>query len=326
MKAIVQHRYGAPADVLALREIDPPLAGPGQVVVRVAASTVAGDDWHLVRGLPWVARPELGLRRPKHAVPGQDVAGTVAAVGHGVTDLQAGDEVFGWCRGAWAEQVAVPADQLRPKPADVSFARAAAVPVCGFTALQGLRDAGRLQAGQKVLVIGAAGGVGTLAVQIAKALGADVTGVCSARSAELVLSLGADRVVDYTHEDFARSGPVYDVILDMIGDRSLADCRRALVQDGSLVLVGGRGGRLLMGTGRWLKALMLAPFVGHRLKPLIHADRAEDLAVLAEMLASGKLRPVIDREVPLAEAPRAVAYLERRHAQGKVIVVPAAAT
>lgn len=320
MKAIVQDRYGPPDEVLRLEDIDEPVPGEGEVLVRVRASTAAGDDWHIVRGLPYVGRLEFGLRRPKRRIPGQDVAGLVEAVGPGVRELATGDEVFGWCAGAFAEYVAVPAGALAPTPSNLTLEEAAAVPICGFTALQGLRDRGEIRAGQRVLVVGAAGGVGTFAVQIAKAFDAEVTGVCSERSAELVRSLGADRIVDYAREDFAADGPRYDLILDMIGNRTLADCRRALTPRGTLVMVGGRGGPWFMGTDRWLRALLISPFVRQRLRPLIHKDDRDDLLALKDLVEAGKVRPVVDRRYPLAEAVEAIRYLEERHARGKVVI------
>ncbi|MGD8867906.1 MAG: NAD(P)-dependent alcohol dehydrogenase, partial [Gemmatimonadales bacterium] len=292
MKAIVQQEYGPPEEVLELRDIDKPSVRDHDVLVRVRAAPLAGDDWHLMRGLPYVARLATGLFSPKHLVPGREVAGQVEATGGNVTQFKPGDEVFGWCNGAFAEYVSVAEDALALKPTNITFEQAAAVPVSAFTALQGLRDEGRLRPGHKVLIVGASGGVGTFAVQLAKAFGADVTGVCSTSNADMVRSIGADHIIDYTREDFTQSGQGYDLILDIVGNRSLSDCRRALIPKGSLVLVGTTGGltsdatrlrstdRWLMGTGRWIKALALSPFVSQRLRPLIHTDSKEDLIVL----------------------------------------------
>jgi NADPH:quinone reductase-like Zn-dependent oxidoreductase len=248
MKAIVQDRYGD-LDVLELMDIDTPVVNDDAVLVRVHAAAVGKGDWLTVGGLPYVARLRYGLPNPKHPVPGFDVAGRVEAVGSNVTQLQSGDEVFGWCTGSFAEYAAVPEGQLARKPTNLTFEQAAAVPISGFAALQALRDTGGVQPGQTVVIIGASGGVGSFAVQIAKAFGAEVTGVCSTKSVDMVRSIGADHVVDYTQQDFTRTGERYDLILEMAGNRSLTDLRRALAPKGTLVLVGGSGGRWFMGTG-----------------------------------------------------------------------------
>lgn len=320
MKAIVQARYGPPGEVLELRDVDRPAVHDDGVLVRVHATSVAGDDWHLVRGLPYVARLDVGLLRPKHSVPGQDVAGRVEAVGSDVTRFRPGDEVFGWAAGAWAEHVATSEATLAHKPTNLTFAEAAAVPISGLTALQGVRDKGAIQSGHRVLVNGAAGGVGTLAVQVARSFGAHVTGVCSTGNVELIRSLGADRVVDYTREDFTASDERYDLILDMVGNRSLAKCRRALRPEGTLVLVGGRGGPWFMGTDRWLKALVLSPFVGQRLRPLVHTKSQADLLALKALAEAGKVSPVVGREVSLDDVPEAIRSFEDWHASGKVVI------
>jgi NADPH:quinone reductase-like Zn-dependent oxidoreductase len=250
-----------------------------------------------------------------------DVAGCVEAVGEDVTAFRPGDEVFGNCVGSFAEYARAREDKLLPKPANLSFEQAAAIPVSGYTALQGLRDAGKVKAGQKVLIIGAAGGVGTFAVQIAKAFGAEVTGVCSTTKADLVRSIGADHVVDYTREDFAEGLQKYDVILDTAGNRPLARLRRALAPRGTLVMVGGEaGGRWLGGMDRWLRALVLSPFVRQKLRGMLARARKVDLQLLKELVEAGKLAPVIDRTFPLHEAAKAVRYLAGGHARGKVVI------
>lgn len=321
MKAIVQHRYGPPEKVLELRDIDTPVVTDDHVLLRVHAAAVAGDDWHLMRGLPYVARLATGLFKPKNRVPGRDVAGRVEAVGKDVTRFRAGDEVFGWCDGAFAEFVSVPENALAPRPVNLTLEQTAAVPISGFTALQALRDVGQIQAGHRALIIGASGGVGSFAVQIARAFRADVTGVCSTSNADLVRSIGADRVIDYTQEDFTRGGQRYDLIIDMVGNRSLSDCRRALNPSGTLVLVGGSGGRWFKGTDRFMTALVLSPFVRQRLRPLIHTDNQEDLTALKELVEAGNVTPVISARYPLSEAARAIRHFEAGHAVGKVVII-----
>jgi NADPH:quinone reductase-like Zn-dependent oxidoreductase len=319
MQAIIHSRYGPP-DVLELKDIDQPVITDDAVLVQVHAAGVGKGDWLTVQGLPYVARPRYGLPNPKQPVPGFDVAGRIRAVGSNVTRLQAGDDVFGWCDGSFAEYASVPQSQLAPKPPNLSFEQAAAVPISGFAALQALRDTGGVQPGQKVVIIGASGGVGSFAVQLAKAFGAQVTGVCGTKSLDLVRSLGADHVVDYTQEDFTRTGRRYDLILEMAGNRSLADLRRALTPKGTLVLVGGSGGRWLMGTGRTLRAVVLSPFVGQRLRSFLSKPRGADLVVLQELLEAGKLTPVIDRTFPLRETPEAIGYVGERSTQGKIVI------
>jgi NADPH:quinone reductase-like Zn-dependent oxidoreductase len=319
MKAIVHSRYGAP-DVLEFKDIDQPVINDDQVLVRVHAAAVGKGDWLTVGGLPYVARLRYGLRKPKHNVPGFDVAGRVEAVGSKVTRLQPGDEVFGWCDGSFAEYASVPEGQLAPKPTNLSFEQAAAVPISAFAALQALRDTGGVQPGQKVVIIGASGGVGSFAVQLAKAFGAEVTGVCSTKSLDLVRSLGADHVSDYTQQDFTRTGERYDLILEMAGNRSLAELRRALVSKGTLVLVGGSGGRWFMGIGRTLRAMVVSPFVGQRLRSFLSKPRGADLVVLKELIEAGKVTPVIDRTFPLREAPEAIRYVGERSTQGKTVI------
>lgn len=320
MKAIVNDNYGSP-DELELAEVDKPALNPDGVLVRVRAASVNPYDWHLMRGLPYLVRVSEGLRRPKLAIKGVDLAGVVEAVGENVTELRPGDEVFGGSAGAFAEYACGKEKGLAPKPAGITFEQAAAVPIAGFTALQALRDRGQLEAGQRVLVNGAAGGVGTFAVQIAKAFGAEVTGVCSTRNLELVRSLGADHVIDYTADDFTKQGRRYDLILDAVGNRSLRRLRRVLAPKGRLVLVGGGNG------GRWIapvlgpiKAVLLSPFVSQELKPMLATRKKEDLLTLKEMIEAGQITPVIDRTYPLTETPEAIRYLEAGHARGKVVI------
>jgi NADPH:quinone reductase-like Zn-dependent oxidoreductase len=319
MQAILHSRYGPP-DALELKDIDQPVVTDDQVLVRVHAAAVGKGDWLTVQGLPYVARLRYGLPNPKHPVPGFDVAGRIEAVGPNVTQLQPGDAVFGWCEGSFAEYASVPEGQLALKPANLSFEQAAAVPISGFAALQALRDTGRVQPGQQVVIIGASGGVGSFAVQIAKAFGAEVTGVCSTKSVDMVRSIGADHVIDYTQQDFTRTGQRYDLILEMAGNRSLADLRRALTPKGTLVLVGGSGGRWFMGTGRTLRAVLVSPLVGQRLRSFFSKPKGADLVVLKELLEAGKLTPVIDRTFPLRETPEAIRYVGEQSTQGKTVI------
>jgi NADPH:quinone reductase-like Zn-dependent oxidoreductase len=321
MKAIVQNTYGS-ADVLELRDIDKPHIGDDEVLVRVHAAGVDQGVWHMMTGMPYLIRiMGYGLRAPKTRVPGMDVAGRVEAVGKNVTRFQAGDEVFGICEGSFAEYARVKEDKIAPKPANLSFEQAAAVPVSALTALQGLRDHGEVRAGHRVLIIGASGGVGTFAVQLAKAFGAEVTGVCSTTKVDLVQSIGADHVIDYTREDITQTGQLYDVILDIGGNRRLSLLRRALTPRGTLVIVGGeKGGRWIGGVDRPLRGLMLSPFVCHRIRFFVAMGRKEDLQVLTDLIEAGKVTPVIDRTYPLSEAPDAIRYLEEGHARGKLVI------
>jgi NADPH:quinone reductase-like Zn-dependent oxidoreductase len=323
MKAIVQDAYGS-ADLLHLRDIDRPPIGDDEVLVQVRAAGVDPGVWHLMTGEPYLVRAMgFGLRRPKVAVRGRDVAGVVAAVGARVTRFRPGDEVYGTCEsGSFAEYAAAPEKRLASKPANVSFEQAAVTPISGVTALQGLRDCGRVQPGHRVMVIGAAGGVGSFAVQIAKAFGAKVTGVCGTAKADLVRSLGADDVIDYTHDEIDRDGARYDVVVDTAGNRPLSLLRRAMTPHGTLVLVGGErgGGRVLGGFDRQLRAPLVSMFVGQRLRGLIAKERAEDLATIAGLIESGAVTPVIDRTFALADAPDAIRYLAEGHAAGKVVV------
>jgi NADPH:quinone reductase-like Zn-dependent oxidoreductase len=321
VKAIVQDRYGSP-DVLQLREIDPPVVGEDEVLVRVRAAGVDQGVWHLMAGLPYLMRiAGVGLRAPKNPVRGVDLAGRVEAVGQNVTGFQPGDDVFGTCLGSFAEYACARADRLVRKPASLSFEQAAAVPVSGCTALQAVRDRGKVRPGQRVLIIGAGGGVGTFTVQLAKAFGAEVTGVCSTSKTDLVRSIGADHVIDYTREDFADGRNRYDVILDIAGNRSLSQLRGALAPNGTLVIVGGEGGgRWFGGIDRQLRALVLSPFVGQKLGTWIATQPKEDLETLRELLEAGKITPVVDRTFPLSEAPEAIRYLRDGRAHGKVVI------
>ncbi|WP_231509512.1 NAD(P)-dependent alcohol dehydrogenase [Streptosporangium roseum] len=321
MKAIVRDTYCSP-DALELGDIGRPVAGDGDVLIRVHAAGVDQGVWHLVTGLPYLVRiAVLRPLRPGSRVPGLDVAGRVEAVGRDVTRFRPGDEVFGTCDGSFAEYACAREDRLAGKPANVTFEQAAAVPTSAFAALQGLRDRGRIQAGQRVLVIGAGGGVGTFAVQLAKALGADVTGVCGPAKTDLVRSIGADDVIDYTREDFADGARRYDLILDTAGRRSLSHLRRALTPRGTLVIVGGEGGgRWLQGTDRQLRAPMLAPFVRQNLRALMSVEREEDLRYWRELIEAGKVTPIVDRTYPLSEVPEAIRYLRGGHARGKVVI------
>jgi NADPH:quinone reductase-like Zn-dependent oxidoreductase len=318
MKAIVYDRYG-PADVLRLADIDKPEPGDDEVLVRVHAAGVDYGVWHLMTGLPLPARAAFGLRAPKNPVLGRDVAGTVEALGANVTKFRVGDEVFGTCGGSFAEYACVPAARCVPKPANLTLEQAAAVPVSGLTALHSLRDA--VRTGDKVLVIGAGGGVGTFAVQLAKAYGATVTGVCSTGKVDLVGSIGADDVVDYTQTDFADGTRHWDLIVDTGGMRRLSHLRRALAPKGRLILVGGEGGgRWLGGLDRGLRAILLSPFVSQRLGGVISVERGEDIEELRTLVEAGKLTPVVDRTFPLAAAAQAIRYLEEGRARGKVVI------
>jgi NADPH:quinone reductase-like Zn-dependent oxidoreductase len=321
MKAMTQDRYGS-ADVLALDDIPMPVVGDDEVLIRVHAAGVGPDVWHLMTGLPYLLRlMGFGLRKPKARVAGKDVAGSVEAVGKDVTRFQAGDEVFGSCDGAFAEYARAGADRVAPKPANLTFEQAAGVPVSACTALHGLRDAGRIQAGQRVLVIGASGGVGTFAVQLAKLFDAHVTGVCSTTKVELVRSIGADDVIDYTREDFADGSQRYDLILDTAGRRSLSHLRRALTPRGTLVLVGGEGGgRWTGGFERQLLALVVSPFLRQKLRLLSSNEPQEDLLFLKDVIEAGKVTPVIGRTYPLSEAPQALGDADEGHGRGKAIV------
>lgn len=317
MQAIVNDRYGSP-DVLELRDIDKPSVTDDGVLVRVRATSVNAYDWHMMRGLPYVARLSEGLRKPKTTVLGLDVAGTVEAVGRKVTHLKPGDDVFGSRSGAFAEYVS--GRNFVPMPAGLTFEQAAAISTAGQTALQALRDKGGIQPGQRVLINGAGGGVGTFAVQLAKAFGADVTGVTSARNLDLVRSIGADQVIDYAREDFTRSGQRYDLILDAGGNHSLSSVRRVLTPEGTLVLIAPGPGQWIGPIARMLGAIVTSRFVGQRMLPFLSTVSKDDLLVLKELIEAGKVRPVIDRMYPLSEVPEAIRYVEAGHAGGKVVI------
>ena len=324
MKAIVYRDYGVPN--LKFQEIEKPTPADDQLLVKVRAASVNPLDWHFVEGTPYFMRlMGVGLRKPKDTRLGVDFAGTVEAVGKNVTKFKPGDEVFGGRTGAFAEYVCVrEARAVALKPANITFEQAASVPIAAITALQGVRDKGKVQPGQKVLINGASGGVGTFAVQIAKAAGADVTGVCSTRNLDMVRSLGADHVIDYTKEDFTKGDQRYDVILDNVANHSLSDSRRVLNPDGRYVLIGGGGAN----EGRWLgpglsqavKAMVLSNFVSQKMGMMLGELNQKDLTALADLMASGKVTPVIDRTYKLSELPQAIQYLEQGHARGKVVI------
>jgi NADPH:quinone reductase-like Zn-dependent oxidoreductase len=319
MKAIVRDRYGSP-DVLALGEVEKPDLTDDGVLVRVHAASVARGDWYTLTGL-YVGRAEMGLRKPKSRLLGGDFAGTVEAVGPDVTDVRPGDEVFGGRSGAFAEYVCARARSVALKPARLTFEEAAAVPTSALTALQGLRDKGQVQPGQKVLINGASGGVGTFAVQIAKSLGAEVTAVCSTRNVDLVRSLGADHVVDYTREDFTRSDERYDVLFDNAGSRSWSACKRVLSPEATVVLVGGQmGNRVLGPVGHLVRMRLAALGSGRKLIFFVAQFNKADMETLRELLEAGKVTPVIDRRYQLSEVADAFRYMGEGHAQGKVVV------
>jgi NADPH:quinone reductase-like Zn-dependent oxidoreductase len=322
MKAIVQDKYGtAPEEVLRLAEVARPTIGVGEVLVRVRAASVDRGTWHIMTGLPYAIRiAGFGVRTPRQLNPGRSLAGTVEAVGDGVTGFRPGDEVFGTCDGSFAEYARARVERLALKPTNLSFEEAAAMPVSGLAALQALRDRAQVQPGEKVMIIGASGGVGTFAVQIAKAFGAEVTGVCSTAKIDLVRSIGADRVIDYTREDLT-AGDSYDVIVDIAGNRRLSDLRRSLTPRGRLVIVGGEtDGRWLGGADRLLRANLLSPMVRQKLGSLMTSENAADLAVLRELVQSGKLVPAIERTYSLSEVPAAIRYVQEGHARGKVVI------
>jgi NADPH:quinone reductase-like Zn-dependent oxidoreductase len=321
MKAIIQDTYGS-EEVLELRDIEDPMVGEKDVLVQVRAAGAGPDQWHIMAGQPYFARLMLGFRRPRERVRGWDVAGTVEAVGADVTAYRPGDEVMGVAPGSFAELAIAKADKLVRKPARLSFEEAAAAPVSGVTALHALRDKAKVRPGQTVLVIGAGGGVGTLAAQIAKAFGAEVTGVASTSKLDLVRSIGVDDVIDYTREDFTDGSRTWDVIVDTAGRRPLRRLRRALTRKGTLVVVGGDGG------GRWtggffrgmLRGPLLSPFVGQRLGGLSSKENQEDLRALAELIDAGAVTPVVGRTYSLGETPEAIRQIATGHARGKLVI------
>jgi NADPH:quinone reductase-like Zn-dependent oxidoreductase len=323
MKAVVQDRYGGP-EVLEFADIDQPVPTDNQVLVQVQAAGIHRGDWHIMTGLPYMIRvavPTLGLGKPKVPVLGMDVAGTVEAVGAQVTRFRPGDEVFGWCDGSFAEYACALEDHFAAKPAALSFEQAAVVPISGFAALQAVRDVGEVQPGQRVLVIGAAGAVGWFAVQLAKAFGAQVTGVASTSQLELVRSVGAEEVIDYTRQDVTDGTRQWDVIIDTGGRRSLSQLRRALAPKGTLVIVGGEGGgRWMGGFLRNLRAPLLSRFVGQRLRMLVSKENQQDLQTLGELIEAGQLRPLIGRTYPLGEVPEAMRALEAGNTRGKIVI------
>jgi len=314
LKAIVQNAYGSPA-LLELKEIDEPVVGDDGVLVRVRAAALHAGDYFIMRGVPYLARFAAGWPRPRDYVPGLDLAGHVEAVGKNVTRFRRGDEVFGMCGRGCAEYACARESSLLLKPANLTLEQAAAVPTSAFAALHGLRDAGKVRPGQKVLVNGASGGVGTFAVQIATSLGAEVTGVCSTRNGDMVRSIGADHVVDYTKEDFTRGGRRYDLILDNVANRSFSDCRRALTPRGILVPNSAHAGM-----GYIVRAFVRSAFVRQQGRPFVSSPNNEDLAVLKALIEAGRVRPVIDRTYRLSETPQALEYVGQGHARGKVVI------
>jgi NADPH:quinone reductase-like Zn-dependent oxidoreductase len=319
MKAIVQDKYGSP-DVLELKDIDKPVAKDDEVLVRVHAASVSIANWHLLRGIPYIMRIGTGPLKPRQEVPGVDVAGQVEAVGKNVKQLRPGDEVFGWCKGAFAEHACAGENNFLAKPTNLTFEQAAAVGDSAITALNAVRDQGKVQPGQKVLINGASGGVGTFAVQIAKSFGAEVAAVCSTRNVEMVRSIGSEQVIDYTQEDFTQSGQRYDVMLDVVGNRALSDCRRALTPRGTYVSVGYLDLGRWFGLARQLKVLSSSPFVRQRMRVFIATPNREDLVVLKDLVEAGEVTPVIDRSYELSEVPDALRYQGEGHTQGKIVI------
>lgn len=322
MRGVAREAYGSAAEVLQVTEMARPTPSDNEVLVKVHAAGVDPGVWHLMTGRPYLVRiMGYGLRRPKVRLAGSDLAGVVEAVGGNVSQFRPGDAVFGVGRGSFAEYACARADKIAPMPVNLSFEQAVSVPVSGVTALQGLRDVGRIEAGLKVLIIGAGGGVGTFGVQIAAAMGAKVSGVCSSFKADLVRSIGAEHVIDYAREDFADGRHRYDLILDTAGRRPLSHLRRALTDQGTLVVVGGEGGgKWFGGADRQLRALLLTPFVAHKLRPMFASERQEDLLVLKDLIEASKVTPVIDRKYSLMESNAAIDYVANGHAHGKVVI------
>jgi NADPH:quinone reductase-like Zn-dependent oxidoreductase len=320
VKAAVHTRYGPP-EVVRIEDVEEPAPKEGEVLIAVRAASVNPLDWHFMRGTPYFLRLAAGLRKPNDTRLGVDVAGRVEAVGGNVTRFQAGDEVFGSCRGAFAEYACAREKALAMKPGNATFEQAAAAPIAGFTALQGLRDKGRIQPGRKVLINGAAGGVGTLAVEIAKEFGAEVTGVCSTRNVEMVRSLGADRAIDYTREDFTAGGERYDIFLDCVGNRSFRSRRRVLDSQGIYVGVGGSGDPWMIGfLAGAMVSMVLSGFTSRKMVTLLARPNQEDLTWISRAMTAGKVMPVIDRSYPLRGVPEAIRYVEAGHARGKVVI------
>jgi NADPH:quinone reductase-like Zn-dependent oxidoreductase len=315
MKAIVLNAYGGP-DVLELKEVDRPAVTDNDVLVGVHAASLNAGDYFSMRGSPWLARFDVGFPKPKDHILGWDVAGHVEVVGKNVTRFQPGDKVFASCDGALAEYACAPEDKFAMTPTNLTLEQAAAVPSAAMAALHALRDEAKVQPGQKVLINGASGGVGTFAVQIAKALGAEVTGVCSTRNVDMVRSIGADHVIDYTKEDFTQSGQRYDLILDNVGNRSFADCRRALTPEGTHLPNTGHGGMSYV-----IKAYVLSAFMRQHARPFLSVPNAEDLLYIKDLIEAGKVKPVIDKTYPMSETREAFRYLEEEHAQGKIVVL-----
>lgn len=319
MKAILYTEYGSP-DVLRLTEVEKPLPKDNEILVQIHAASANPLDWHFMRGKPYLIRPTSGLRKPKDPRLGVDFAGRVEAVGSGVTAFRPGDEVFGSRRGAFAEYLCTQGKAMALKPANLTFEQAAAIPVAATTALQGLRDKAAVQPGQRVLINGAAGGVGTFAVQLAKVFGAEVTAVCSTRNVDLVRSLGADHVIDYTQENFTQSSQKYDLLYDIIGNQPLTACLRILNAEGKMILAGGSGGPILGPIGRMIRAALLSRFVSQKLDFYIAEDSGEDLNFMKELIEAEKVKPVIDQCYKLEDVPDAIHYLEQGHARGKVVI------
>jgi NADPH:quinone reductase-like Zn-dependent oxidoreductase len=321
MKAIAQRAYGS-ADALEYTDVEPPIAGDDEVLIDVRAAGLHIGDWHVMTGLPYMLRVVgFGLLAPKVKVRGIDVAGVVTSVGKQVTEFRAGDRVFGTCEGSFAERAKAPVSSLAPMPSNLTFEEAAVIPTSAFAALQALRNHGEIQRGQQVLIIGATGAVGSFAVQLAKAFGAEVTGVCGTAKIEVLKALGADHVIDYNKEDFTTGDRRYDLILETGGNHPLAELRRALKHDGTLVLVGGEGGNRVLGsTGKWIQALALSPFGRQRLRPLSTSPNKSDLLILKALIEDGKLTPTIGRRFSLREVPDAFRYLQRGTGTGKVVI------
>lgn len=315
MQAIVQNKYGSPEDVLKLQTVEKPTLNDDEVLVRVQAAATHIGDWLMTQGWPYLVR-----LMPKAKIAGMEMSGYVEAIGKDVTEFQPGDEVFGWGKYAFAEYAAFSENTLQKKPSNATFEQAAAVPISGFTALQAVRDHGEVKAGQKVLVIGASGAVGTFAVQIAKSYGAEITGVGSARNEDLARSIGADHYIDYSKQEITDSGQKYDVIIDTAGNRSISHLRKALTKEGTLVIVGGTGGKWLMGVGRSIRATMVSPFVSQKLRMFLAKNNKEDLGVLKELIELGDVTTIIDKTFEFSKTAQAVEHVGERHTQGKTVI------